>query len=91
MKGTPGTPTHPLSNDDYKLLITPSNATNSATRSLGTISVIQTEAGQRELNNTASWDGIPNGRFGDYRSPAFGGLSYFGVAKNSFTSTSALP
>ena len=80
MKRTPGTPTHLLSNDDSKLLInddsklliTPSNATNSATRSLATISVTQTEAGQGELNNAASWDDFPNGRFGDYKSPAFG-------------------
>lgn len=84
MKESPSTPTHPLPDDDSKLLITPSNATHSASRGLATITATQTEAGRGELNNAASWDDFPNGRFGDYKSPAFGdqdlrGGSYISV------------
>lgn len=29
------------------------------------------DAGRGELNNAATWDDFPNGRFGDFKSPAF--------------------
>ena len=36
------------------------------------------EAGRGELNNAASWDDFPNGRFGDFKSPAFGDQTLWG-------------
>lgn len=36
------------------------------------------EAGKGELNNAASWDDFPNGRFGDYKSPAYGETDLWG-------------
>jgi methylenetetrahydrofolate reductase (NADPH) len=54
------------------LYITPTNATDSATSGLTSIPYADNEAGRGELNNAASWDDFPNGRFGDYKSPAFG-------------------
>lgn len=36
------------------------------------MSVNEGEGGRGELNNAASWDDFPNGRFGDFKSPAFG-------------------
>lgn len=78
VKEVPGTPTHPLPEDDSERLITPSNATTSATNSLATLLVAQSEAGRGELNNAASWDDFPNGRFGDFKSPAFGDQDLWG-------------
>jgi len=57
---------------DSTLLISPLNATNTATLGLSTFSTTEGEAGRGELNNAASWDDFPNGRFGDFKSPAFG-------------------
>jgi len=31
------------------------------------------EAGKGELNHAPTWDEFPNGRFGDIKSPAYGG------------------
>jgi methylenetetrahydrofolate reductase (NADPH) len=72
-KETPpvGTPTGPVPGDST-LLITPTNATATATTTLSTISTTEGEAGRGELNNAATWDDFPNGRFGDFKSPAFG-------------------
>jgi hypothetical protein len=36
------------------------------------MSTTEGEAGRGELNNAATWDDFPNGRFGDFKSPAFG-------------------
>lgn len=33
---------------------------------------VEGEAGKGELNNAATWDDFPNGRFGDFKSPAYG-------------------
>ncbi|KAF8163498.1 methylenetetrahydrofolate reductase-domain-containing protein [Crassisporium funariophilum] len=74
---TPGTPTHPLP-EDTTLLISPINATDTATNSLSNISVTDGEAGRGELNNAATWDDFPNGRFGDFKSPAFGNQDLYG-------------
>ncbi|KAF8643881.1 hypothetical protein AX16_008897 [Volvariella volvacea WC 439] len=61
-----------------EFLVTPATATNDAT--LGLIDIPQTsnEAGRGELNNAASWDDFPNGRFGDFKSPAFGDQGLWG-------------
>ncbi|KDR73532.1 hypothetical protein GALMADRAFT_251254 [Galerina marginata CBS 339.88] len=76
----PGTPSHPLplADADSKLMILPLNAANSATLGLSTISTTEGEAGRGELNNAASWDDFPNGRFGDFKSPAFGNQDLWG-------------
>lgn len=34
--------------------------------------------GRGEINNVAAWDDFPNGRFGDYKSPAFGAQDQWG-------------
>ena len=72
-KETPpvGTPTGPVPGDST-LLITPTIATATATTTLSNISTTEGEAGRGELNNAATWDDFPNGRFGDFKSPAFG-------------------
>lgn len=77
-KEGPGTPTHPLPDGESERLITPSSATTSATKTLATLLVAQSEAGRGELNNAASWDDFPNGRFGDFKSPAFGDQDLWG-------------
>ncbi|PPQ77523.1 hypothetical protein CVT25_011320 [Psilocybe cyanescens] len=70
---------------DSNLIISPSNATNSAMFGLSTLSTSEGEAGQGELNNAATWDDFPNGRFGDFKSPAFGNQDLYGgsgISKN---------
>lgn len=63
---------------DLDLYITPTSATDSATTGLTNIPHSDGEAGRGELNNAASWDDFPNGRFGDYKSPAFGNQGPWG-------------
>jgi len=63
---------------DKEYTISPSGATNSATLGLSTISLTEGEGGRGELNNAASWDDFPNGRFGDFKSPAFGNQDPWG-------------
>ncbi|KAF8201493.1 methylenetetrahydrofolate reductase-domain-containing protein [Pholiota molesta] len=63
---------------DKHYTISPSHATSSATLGLATISVNEGEGGRGELNNAASWDDFPNGRFGDFKSPAFGNQDPWG-------------
>ncbi|KIJ69120.1 hypothetical protein HYDPIDRAFT_36212 [Hydnomerulius pinastri MD-312] len=61
----------PLPHSDF--VITPSNASTTATIALTTKPTLEAEPpGKGELNNAATWDDFPNGRFGDYKSPAFG-------------------
>ncbi|KAF9446327.1 MTHFR-domain-containing protein [Macrolepiota fuliginosa MF-IS2] len=60
------------------LVVTPETATHDATQSLASITVTDGEAGRGELNNAASWDDFPNGRFGDFKSPAFGAQDPWG-------------
>ena len=78
-KETPpvGTPIAPVPSDST-LLITPTTATATATITLSTISTTEGEAGRGELNNAATWDDFPNGRFGDFKSPAFGNQDLWG-------------
>lgn len=53
--------------------INPADAFQTATDKLATkpLPDIQ-EPGKGEVNNASTWDEFPNGRFGDYKSPAFG-------------------
>lgn len=47
---------------------------------------LEGEAGKGELNNAASWDDFPNGRFGDYKSPAYGETDLWGSSILSVSS-----
>ena len=78
IKDPTGTISQPSPETDQGYTITPSGATNSATLSLSTISMTDGEGGRGELNNAASWDDFPNGRFGDFKSPAFGNQDPWG-------------
>ncbi|KAG6906337.1 hypothetical protein DXG01_014418 [Tephrocybe rancida] len=64
--------------DGTEFMITPLTATNTATVGLANLPVSDHEAGRGELNNAASWDDFPNGRFGDFKSPAFGNQDPWG-------------
>lgn len=60
-------------------MITPQNAADSAANGLlVTGSSAEGEAGKGELNNAESWDDFPNGRFGDFKSPAYGQTDRWG-------------
>ncbi|EGN95593.1 hypothetical protein SERLA73DRAFT_95124 [Serpula lacrymans var. lacrymans S7.3] len=74
---TPGSIIHPLPGSE--LIITPSSATSSAANALTTKQTADTEVGRGEVNYAATWDDFPNGRFGDYKSPAFGDLGPWGA------------
>ncbi|KAJ7928632.1 methylenetetrahydrofolate reductase-domain-containing protein [Mycena leptocephala] len=54
---------------ENELTVTPSSATSTATLGLANIP---------PLNNAATWDDFPNGRFGDFKSPAFGSSGLWG-------------
>ena len=41
------------------------------------------EGAKGELNSAATWDDFPNGRFGDYKSPAFGEPNPWGTSNVS--------
>ncbi|KAH0583602.1 hypothetical protein H2248_009221 [Termitomyces sp. 'cryptogamus'] len=68
----------PASVDGTEFMVTPITATNTAAFGLASLPASETEAGRGELNNAASWDEFPNGRFGDYKSPAFGDQDRWG-------------
>ncbi|OBZ65691.1 Methylenetetrahydrofolate reductase 2 [Grifola frondosa] len=54
-------------------IITPHTATDTAATKLATSGPnTEVEAGKGELNSAADWDDFPNGRFGDFKSPAYG-------------------
>lgn len=56
------------------LLITPTDATNTATNNILTAKPSQDtqQPGKGEINHASTWDEFTNGRFGDSKSPAFG-------------------
>jgi methylenetetrahydrofolate reductase (NADPH) len=63
------------------LIVSPSSATTTATHHLSSSipkPTAQGEAGSGELNAFATWDEFPNGRFGDFKSPAFGESDQWG-------------
>ncbi|KAF8559704.1 MTHFR-domain-containing protein [Imleria badia] len=67
----------PLPSSD--LVVTPSLATTTAANALTSKPTLEAEPpGRGELNNAATWDEFPNGRFGDYKSPAFGTQDQWG-------------
>lgn len=64
-------------NDDG-MTVTPTTATKEAKVGLASLPTMDGEAGSGELNNAASWDDFPNGRFGDFKSPAYGNQDPWG-------------
>lgn len=60
------------------LQVTPGSATSTAKRGLASIPATSQELGSGELNHAATWDEFPNGRFGDFKSPAFGSQDAWG-------------
>lgn len=64
-------------------MITASGATNSFTHGLVAVPAVDGDAGRGEVNNAATWDEFPNGRFGDYKSPAFGDQDQWGGSRLS--------
>ncbi|KAF5389318.1 hypothetical protein D9757_003380 [Collybiopsis confluens] len=67
--------------------ITPVTATNAATLGLANIPSTETEVGSGELNKADSWDDFPNGRWGDFKSPAYGMQGPWGNSDSINTST----
>lgn len=58
--------------------MTPVTASNAAARGLANIPPTLAEVGSGELNKADSWDDFPNGRWGDFKSPAFGAQGLWG-------------
>lgn len=55
------------------LTIKPGEAAQSATDKIKTKPLPDiAELGSGEINHSSTWDEFPNGRFGDFKSPAFG-------------------
>lgn len=83
---TPGDVLHPSpQTDNLDLVITPETATDKATVGLKDIPATGCQVGSGELNNAASWDDFPNGRFGDVKSPAYGELGPWGSFGQTYT------
>ncbi|KAI0636604.1 methylenetetrahydrofolate reduct [Trametes polyzona] len=68
--------------------VTPHTAADRATKELATAPQPELEAGKGELNAAADWDDFPNGRFGDFKSPAYGETDRWG--SSAIQSKSAL-
>jgi len=75
---TKDAPDKPAPMGDPDLVVTATAATYDATQSLASSTVTDGGAGRGELKNAASWDDFPNGRFGDFKSPAFGAEDLWG-------------
>ena len=58
--------------------VTPHAAADRATKELTSAPPPENEAGKGEINNVADWDDFPNGRFGDFKSPAYGETDRWG-------------
>lgn len=63
--------------------ISASGATNSITHSFVSINIADGDAGRGEVNNASTWDEFPNGRFGDFKSPAYGDQDQWGSTRRS--------
>ncbi|KAM5532333.1 hypothetical protein V8D89_014012 [Ganoderma adspersum] len=57
--------------------LTPHAAADRATKELAA-SVPEPDASKGEVNSAADWDDFPNGRFGDFKSPAYGETDRWG-------------
>lgn len=60
------------------LITTPAGATSSAANGLVLHVTSEGGTGRGEVNDAATWDEFPNGRFGDANSPAFGSQDLWG-------------
>ncbi|KAK1218862.1 methylenetetrahydrofolate reductase 1 [Marasmius sp. AFHP31] len=65
---------------DPERTVDPSTAVVDARDGLRSLPKSNDEAGSGELNNADTWDDFPNGRFGDFKSPAFGEQDPWGNA-----------
>ncbi|KAJ8594278.1 methylenetetrahydrofolate reduct [Rhizopogon salebrosus TDB-379] len=74
----PGRMIHAQLSTSSDLVIDPTTATNTAASALTFKQTLDPEPGRGEVNNAATWDDFPNGRFGDYKSPAFGAQDQWG-------------
>lgn len=63
--------------------ISASGATNSIAKLRVTASVAEGEAGRGEVTSASTWDEFPNGRFGDFKSPAYGDQDQWGSSRLS--------
>ncbi|XP_006457951.1 hypothetical protein AGABI2DRAFT_216007 [Agaricus bisporus var. bisporus H97] len=59
-------------------VVTPITAARDATQTLASMPTANNEPGRIEFDNVATWDDFPNGRFGDFKSPAFGANDLWG-------------
>ena len=60
-------------------MVSPASATNIAANGLSSHHRPgEGDIGKGEVNNAATWDEFPNGRFGDVNSPAFGNQDLWG-------------
>jgi methylenetetrahydrofolate reductase (NADPH) len=63
---------------DPKHMVTAHDAADSITHDLVNVVLSDHEEGAGEVNTAATWDEFPNGRFGDFKSPAFGDRDQWG-------------
>ncbi|KAI0064533.1 methylenetetrahydrofolate reduct [Artomyces pyxidatus] len=75
---TPGSVIHPTTTSNPEFIVTPATATSTASNGLIPYLPVEGEIGKGEVNNAATWDEFPNGRFGDVNSPAFGSQDMWG-------------
>lgn len=63
---------HKPSSSETDLTISAHKATNTATQNLTGQPVKVSGIGKGEVTSASTWDEFPNGRFGDFKSPAYG-------------------
>lgn len=68
---TPGDIVHPAT-PASEFMTTPHRASDTAATKFLVSAALDVEVGKGEINNAATWDDFPNGRFGDFKSPAYG-------------------
>ena len=69
--------------------MTPHAAADRATKELTSAPAPENEASKGEINNVADWDDFPNGRFGDFKSPAYGETDRWGSSALQSKASSA--
>ncbi|PIL24320.1 hypothetical protein GSI_14073 [Ganoderma sinense ZZ0214-1] len=69
--------------------LTPHAAADRATKELAA-SVPEPDASKGEVNSAADWDDFPNGRFGDFKSPAYGETDRWGSSALQSKATTAV-
>ncbi|RDX56378.1 MTHFR-domain-containing protein [Lentinus brumalis] len=69
--------------------MTPHAAADRATKELTSVPAPESDAGKGEINNAADWDDFPNGRFGDFKSPAYGETDRWGSSAFQSKATTA--